>query len=215
MKKLVSLLLVWMLLCSIVPMTTFAAFDPAQYETTMKLDGKWYGYISGDDGWTDITKEMNAYLDRKAEEAEPVHEPGKHEYSWAHDLKYHWLQCPCGCKIAMEHHVDPKTTTDDYCTCGYHFSSNPDLVTLWLKDCEGLYDFRPDKTEYETNAFTYKDVKTIKKIATRTHSAGATVEIPEDIQLQEGDNKIEIKVTAENQKVTKTYTVIVHKEASK
>lgn len=134
-------------------------------------------------------------------------------YGW--DTKYHWMQCVCGCKINIEPHVDPLDTDNDYCTCGYHFSDDADLVTLWLKDCEGLKNFRKDVYEYETNAFTYKDVKEIKRIATRTHDSEATVELPEDLTLEEGENKIEIKVTAENKKVTKVYTVIVNKEPQK
>ena len=115
----------------------------------------------------------------------------------------------------MERHVDPKNTTDDTCVCGYHFSDDADLVTLWLDGCLGLEDFRKDVYEYETKAYTYKDVQKIKRIATRTHDSQATVELPEDLTLKEGENKFEIKVTAENQKVTNIYTVTVIKEAKK
>ena len=61
---------------------------------------------------------------------------------------------------------------------------------------------------------TYKDIKEIK-ISTNTFDSEATVELPEDLTLKEGENKFEIKVTAENKKVTKVYTVIVTKEAQK
>lgn len=215
MKKLISLILAFLLIVSVLPISVFA-FSPAEYKVIEKRGDKWFGLKDGEvlgSGGKDITKEYAKYLADQAAEEGYDHDPGDHEYTWAHNLKYHWLQCPCGCKISMEHHVDPKTTADDYCTCGYHFSDNADLVTLWLQDCEGIYDFRSDVTEYEIDAFSYKDVKEIKRISTRTHSAGATVELPEDLTLKEGENRIEIKVTAENQKVTKTYTVIVNKAA--
>ena len=58
------------------------------------------------------------------------------------------------------------------------------------------------------------DVKEIK-VSTRTFDSEATVELPEDLTLKEGENKFDIKVTSENQKVTKVYTVIINKEAKK
>ena len=41
------------------------------------------------------------------------------------------------------------------------------------------------------------------KIVTSTYDSQATVELPEDLTLKEGENKFEVKVTAENQKNTK------------
>ena len=61
---------------------------------------------------------------------------------------------------------------------------------------------------------TYKDVKEIK-VSTRTFDSEATVELPEDLTLKEGENKFDVTVTSENQKVTKVYTVIINKEATK
>lgn len=137
--------------------------------------------------------------------------PGKdHEYGYASNAKYHWMQCPCGCKISMEPHVDPKDAADDYCFCGYHFSSNADLVTLWVNGCPPIKNFDKNKTEYKLNAYTYKDVKEIK-ISTRTFDSEATVELPEDLTLKAGENKFDVKVISENQKVTKTYTLIITK----
>ena len=64
--------------------------------------------------------------------------------------------------------------------------------------------------QYKLNAYTYKDVKEIQ-ISTRTFDSEATVELPEDLTLKAGENKFEVKVTAENQKVTKIYTLIITK----
>lgn len=110
----------------------------------------------------------------------------------------------------MEPHVDPKDAKDDYCTCGYHFSDNADLVTLWINGCPPIKNFNKNTTEYKLNAYTYKDVKQIK-ISSRTFDSEATVELPEDLTLKEGSNTFEIKVVAQNQKVTKTYTVTITK----
>lgn len=221
MKKLVSVFLALVLICTLVPLTAFAAFNPAEYKEIKPQGDKWIGYKPGDKTGTDITKEFNEFLKELKKEKDQsddvviTHGPNDHEYGYASNAKYHWLQCACGCKISMEPHVDPLSTTDDYCTCGYHFSDNAELVTLWLKDCKELKNFKKNVYEYETDAYTYKDVSEIKRIATRTFDSEATVELPEDLTLKEGENKIEIKVTAENKKVSQIYTVIVNKEAKK
>ena len=224
MKKLTSLLLALILVCSLLPVTAFADFNPADYKIIVSEGNKWIGYKEGDtigNGGTDVTKEYNAFLAQQAKDDDDdgeVYLPHSAEdkiVGYGCDTKYHWWQCSCGCKIGMERHVDPKNTTDDTCVCGYHFSDDADLVTLWLDGCLGLKDFRKDVYEYETKAYTYKDVQKIKRIATRTHDSQATVELPEDLTLKEGENKFEIKVTAENQKVTNIYTVTVIKEAKK
>lgn len=221
MKKLVSVFLALVLICTLVPLTAFAAFNPAEYKEIKPQGDKWIGYKPGDKTGTDITKEFNEFLkelEKEKDQSDDVvitHGPNDHEYGYASNAKYHWLQCACGCKISMEPHVDPLSTTDDYCTCGYHFSDNAELVTLWLKDCKELKNFKKNVYEYETDAYTYKDVSEIKRIATRTFDSEATVELPEDLTLKEGENKIEIKVTAENKKVSQIYTVIVNKEAKK
>jgi len=221
MKKLVSVFLALVLICTLVPLTAFAAFNPAEYKEIKPQGDKWIGYKPGDETGTDITKEFNEFLkelEKEKEEPDDVvitHGPNDHEYGYASNTKYHWLQCACGCKISVERHVDPLDAPNDYCICGYHFSDNAQLVTLWLKDCKELKDFSKDVYEYETDAYTYKEVNELKRIATRTFDSEATVELPEDLTLKEGENKIEIKVTAENKKVSQIYTVIVNKEAKK
>jgi len=225
MKKLFCLMLSLVLLLSVVPAAAALSWsefakveiNPDKTEAAPYVgithNGKEVNLSQKD--YDALEAQYIAYLARQEEKMLSAdHSEISHDfngYGW--DAKYHWMQCACGCKINMEPHIDPKDAPNDYCTCGYHFSDDAELVTLWLQDCEGLKNFRKDVYEYETNAYTYKDVTKIKRIATRTHNSQATVEIPEDLTLKEGENKIEIKVTAENQKVTKIYTVIVHKEA--
>lgn len=202
MKRITAFLLALVLTVSLIPMTASAK---------KKHDEK-----KPDQVQVDSDKSNKGKDGKGKHKGKSSYVPHDHEYNgYGSNPTYHWLECACGCKLNVEYHVDPLNTDDDYCFCGYHFSDNADLVTLWLQDCETLKNFRKDVFEYETNAFTYKDVKEIKRIATRTFDSEATVELPEDLTLQEGENKIEIKVIAENKKVSQTYTVIVNKEAKK
>ena len=139
---------------------------------------------------------------KEPEKSAPIpvyyHDPNAHDYDgYGCNTKYHWKLCACGCKISVEPHVDPKDAKDDYCICGYHFSDDADLVVLWIDGCPGIKKFD-------------KDTKEIR-IVTKTNDSEATVELPEDLTLKSGENKFEIKVTSENQKVTKIYTVTVVK----
>jgi hypothetical protein len=182
--------------------------------------GKWHELVNGQPGAALTDNDLIASLDKSWNEYLKKLKDGK--VSLAHgdegdgivgmgyDTKYHWQQCACGCKIGEELHVDPKDAVNDTCTCGYRFSDNADLVTLWVKNCPEIKNFDKNKTEYKLNAYTYKDVKEIQ-ISTRTFDSEATVELPEDLTLKAGENKFEVKVTAENQKVTKIYTLIITK----
>lgn len=222
MKKLVSLLLALLLICALLPMSAMAAEEKVY--TKNETDGKWYEWadeklgavVTDTDLIAALDKSLSEYLAdlEKAKQAIIVHDPNEHEFGYASNTKYHWLQCACGCQISMEPHVDPKDAVNDYCICGYHFSDNADLVTLWIDGCPPIKGFNKNKTEYKLDAYTYKDVKEIK-IATTTFDSEATVELPEDLTLKDGENKFDIKVTSENQKVTKVYTVIINKEAKK
>ncbi len=215
MKKLISMILVLVLLCSLIPMSAMAATEEVKYYLKGE-DGKWYELIEDKVGPLVTDKELIDALDKSWNEymaslnTVPVHGPMDHELGWNCNTKYHWKECACGARFGEELHVDPLDTEDDYCVCGYHFSDNADLVTLWIKGCPPIKDFNKNKTEYTLNAYTYKDVKEIK-ISKRTFDVGATVELPEDLTLKEGENKFEIKVTAENKKVTKVYTIIINK----
>ena len=209
MKKLISLLLALVLVVSMIPMV--AGADEEYYY--LGTDNKWYSSVTNQEVSADLSKELwDAYNEYLASQTKEVHAPNKHKYSTQYNTKYHWLGCACGCKISMEPHIDPKDAPNDYCTCGYHFSSNADLVTLWVNGCPPIENFNKNKTEYTLNAYTYKDVKEVK-ISTRTFDSEATVELPEDLTLKEGTNVIPVKVIAENQKNTKTYTLTIIKES--
>ena len=207
MKKLISLLLGLVLAIAMLPLAV-CADEPAE-DPSEKLPAEPIKLIDPERFVKPGVLQLNPKLIPK--ESKPVHEPNNHEYSVAFNAKYHWMECPCGCKISMEPHIDPKDAADDYCTCGYHFSDNADLVTLWVNGCPPIQDFNKNTTEYTLNAYTYKDVKSVK-ISTRTFDSEATVELPEDLTLKTGTNTIPVKVTAENQKVTKTYTLTIIKE---
>lgn len=226
MKKFVSLLLALLLICSLLPLGAMADTTEEKFYIRNDITGKWHELIDGKPGGAITDKDLIAELDKsykdylaklEKEKNGDIYLPHGAEdkiVGYGYDTKYHWKQCSCGCKIGMERHVDPKDAANDYCICGYHFSSNADLVTLWVKGCPGIKYFDKNKTEYELDAYTYKDIKEIK-ISTRTHDSEATVELPEDLTLKEGQNKFEVKVTSENQKVTKVYTLIINKEAKK
>ena len=226
MKKLFTLLLALVLVISMIPMAA-SAYGAADYPNFKPKDNG-YGttIFEMENGDNTVTKISQKDYDKLGEqyasylatleklEALANHDLNDHHYRWAANTKYHWLDCPCGCKIGMEPHVDPKDAIGGYCTCGYWFSDNADLVTLWIGGCPLIEDFDKNTTEYELDAYTYKDVKEIQ-ISTRTFDAGATVELPEDLTLKEGKNTFEIKVVAENQKDSKIYTVVINKEAAK
>ena len=189
MKKMISLLLALVLVLSLIPVMAFAAEESN----------------AGAVGSAPVAEE------KKAPTPVYYHDPNNHDYDgYGCNTAYHWMQCACGCKINMEPHIDPKDAKDDYCICGYHFSDDADLVVLWVDGCPGIKKFDKNTTEYTLNAYTYKDVKEVR-IVTKTNDSEATVELPEDLTLKAGENKFEVKVTAENQKVTKTYTVTVVK----
>lgn len=225
MKKLFSLMLALILVCSMLPVAASAAswFDYAEIKpnTDTSTEAPYIGvkydqtveYLS-QETYELLMKQYGdhlVYLEELKKAAN--HDPNKHTFNgYGSDTKYHWLECACGCRIGMERHIDPKDAENDYCICGYHFSDNADLVTLWVKGCPEIKGFDKNQTEYKLTAYTYKDVKEIK-ISTRTFDSEATVELPEDLTLKEGENKFEVNVTSENQKVTKTYTLIITKEA--
>lgn len=210
MKKLISLLLALILVCSLLPLSAMAADndDPAPEPPQVN---------EGENGGTATPKKPAKKSKKDSDEDKiPYHDSAADhkDLFWNSNAKYHWKECGCGARLGVELHVDPLDTADDYCFCGYHFSDNADLVTLWVDGCPCIKNFNKAKTEYKLNAYTYKDVKEIK-IATRTYDSEATVELPEDLTLKEGENKFDVKVVSENKKVTKVYTLIITKEAKK
>ena len=221
MKKLFALLLALTLLVSLIPMNAAAIGHWSSYTGAKVLANGNVELAKAGGGTEVVTPEeydillasYGAFLaEQEALFRAANHDPNNHSYNgYGSNTKYHWLQCACGCKISMEPHVDPKDAKNDYCICGYKFSDNADLVVLWIDGCPGIKNFNKNTTEYKLNAYTYKDVKEIK-IVTKTHDSEATVELPKDLTLKTGENKFEVKVTSENQKVTKVYTVTVVKE---
>ncbi len=215
MKKLFSLLLALALIVSMIPMVVSAAHNKPQVPSTIPTTPPTSTTPTTPTTPTTSTTPPASPvppLHHKPHGKPPI-DPHSHESTgYGSDTKYHWFQCACGCKLDMQPHIDPKDAADDYCICGYKFSDNADLVTLWIKGCPVIKNFNKNTTEYTLNAYTYKDITEIE-IATRTFDSEATVELPEDLTLKEGENKFEIKVTSENQKVTKVYTVTVIKES--
>lgn len=213
MKKVISFLLALVMVLSLIPVMAAAETDRKAEATTVTETKK--KQESKPEAEKGSNQDHDGNKDHKPGKHKGKHRPAKHDHEYTgygSNPTYHWLQCPCGCKINVEPHVDPLEADDGYCFCGYHFSANADLVTLWIDGCPPIKGFNKNKTEYKLNAYTYKDVQEIG-VSTRTFDSEATVELPEDLTLKEGENKFEIKVVAENQKDTKIYTVIINKDA--
>lgn len=133
-----------------------------------------------------------------------------HSYKPGYNRIYHWKICECGDTTNEVRHVDPAKDADKVCTCGYAFSDNADLTTLWFANMQLSPRFTKETTEYVGEVITYMDV-TSTSITARSFDALATIQLPEDLTIHEGANKFEILVTAEDKTATKTYTVIAVK----
>ena len=185
MKKITSILLALALALSLIPMAAAAetlnsdANTPKVLISAKKKEEKGKGQNKHDkDDKHDKHDKDDKHDHHHKPKGKPPVAKHDHEYSgYGSNPTYHWMQCACGCKINVEPHVDPLETDDDYCFCGYHFSDNADLVTLWIDGCPPIKGFNKNTTEYKLNAYTYKDVKEIK-IATTTFDSEATVEPP-------------------------------------
>lgn len=129
-----------------------------------------------------------------------------HRYRFGYGRIYHWNICECGHTTDEVRHVDPATDEDKICTCGYVFSNNADLTTLWLSNMVLSPNFNKETTDYTGKIRTYLDV-TSTTITAHPFDALAKVELPENLEIHEGANKFEIRVTAEDRTTTKTYTV--------
>ena len=219
MKKIFALMLALTLLVSLIPLSAaadswsdYANFKPINSDKVLAT--KHTGDVEeiSTEHYEKLMAGYGAYLAGLEEQMRAAnHDPGNHSYrGYGSDTKYHWLQCACGCKIGMAPHIQPKDALNDLCICGYQFSDNADLTVLWVEGAFPIKNFNKDVTEYEVKAHTYKEFKEVK-ISTFTHDSEATVEYPKDLTLKDGKNVYEIKVTSENQKVTKVYTVTVVK----
>lgn len=132
--------------------------------------------------------------------------PHTHSYRIGYNRTHHWEACRCGSTLMYETHVDPAKDEDSICTCGYKFSSDASLVTLNLSGMVFKDRFNKEQTEYVADVHTYKPI-TSTEIKYRTNDIYATVEAPATAAIEEGMNVIEVKVTAEDKKTTRTYTV--------
>lgn len=129
-----------------------------------------------------------------------------HKYQFGYNRIYHWNICKCGHTTNEVRHVDPATDEDKICTCGYAFSNNTDLTTLWFTNMVLSPKLSKDITDYTAQVRTYLDV-TSTTITAKPFDALAKVELPENLEIHEGVNKFEIRVTAEDRTTTKIYTV--------
>jgi len=139
-----------------------------------------------------------------------IYKSHSHKYRFGYGRIFHWNICDCGHTTKEVRHVDPARDPDKTCTCGYKFSDNANLTTLWLQDMVLSPKFNQETTEYIGEIHTYKDV-TSTKISVTPFDALAKVELPENLEIREGANKFVITVTAEDKTATKTYTVVAVK----
>lgn len=123
----------------------------------------------------------------------------------------HYTGCICGARQDnITPHVDPRDAVDGRCTCGYKFMDNADLSVLWISNVTLDSAFDPDDIEYNATLVN-KDAKAVN-ISAFTSDARAELEVSGDMILKSGANVISLKVTAEDGKTAKTYTVTVVKE---
>ncbi len=137
---------------------------------------------------------------------EVVYKSHTHQNKKSHDRIYHWDTCVCGLVGTKTLHVDPLTATDKSCYCGYVFSSNANLTTLWLANMTLSPCFSPDTTDYIGELVTYMDVDATT-ISVQAFDSLATIAVPTDLAIREGSNKFQITITAEDRVTQKTYTV--------
>lgn len=177
----------------------------AVYEYECFRVGNWYPTeliipaYDGTDAWKAQWGQIDIFYD--------THE---HEFTTRYNRHNHWDGCDCGEAMNKHPHVDPAKDEDKVCECGYIFSNNADLTTLWLDGMVLSPRFDKEITEYTGKLHTYKDV-TATYIKAKTFDALAKVELPENLKLVEGENTFEVTVTAEDTVTTKTYTVTVYK----
>lgn len=110
---------------------------------------------------------------------------------------------------------DGNDTTDDDSVVDPDLSKEASLSSLIVKDSSGEkidIKFESDKTDYKID-LTSKDTK-VRIEAIAVDDSKAKIEGDLGLQMIEtGENKFEIKVTAEDGKTTKTYTLIIKVEA--
>lgn len=135
-----------------------------------------------------------------------------HKYYYTFDRMAHKQHCACGKDFDVVPHIDPLSTPDSTCTCGYKFSDNTDLTTLWFNNVRFNEKLQSGVTEYTGSTVTYYDINRtwINAVA---FDAKAVIELPTDLSIQEGVNTFKINVTAEDKRTVTTYVFTVIKPA--
>lgn len=224
MKKILSALLVLVLLLSALPMAASAAaakpitgYDSVVHQQQAGT-GACISTYTFNDGTVVVTYEDKVTYSNNSgytkDEALVRGTSGNvtyiaahiHDYEWTVNRDGHFNGCKCGAKHNFQEHT---MGADGRCICGYKFMDNADLTVLWMSGIKLSPSFKKDVTEYE-GKLQVKDLKETK-ISVFSFDAKATVELPKDLTLKDGKNVFEVKVTAEDGKTTKTYTVTVEK----
>ena len=223
MKRLFSAVLILVLLISALPLSVSAATELKDFKNATVIQqagsGKGLVYVNYEGGTLTIfdgaitsTGGLPGYyvgqqvVLGKGGEVVWIAAHG-HEFEWTVNRDGHFYRCKCGDKMNFQEHV---MGSDGKCVCGYVFMDNADLTVLWMSGIKLSPSFKKDVTEYEGKLLVKDLEKT--KISAFSFDGKAEIELPEDLTLKQGTNTFEIKVTAENGKTTKTYTVTVEKE---
>lgn len=224
MKRMLSALLALILLLSLIPMGASAAAKPITgYDSVVhqqqEKTGACISTYTYADGKVVVTyQDKVTYSNVDGYKKDDVLIRGVtgnvtyiaahvHSFDWTVNRDGHFYRCSCGAKHNFAKHV---MGDDGKCACGYTFMDNADLTVLWMSGIKLVPGFKKDVTEYEGKLLVKDLEKT--KISAFSFDAKAKIELPKDLTLKEGTNKFEIKVTAEDGKTTKTYTVTVEKE---
>ncbi len=223
--KTLSLILALILLLTMFPMTAMAASaEMSGYKDAKHIqiaDGSFTSYYYFDsseviihDG--KVIRSNNSLFPVDTVITKVTGIAGTYYYYHYHDFQYrvtrtgHGFLCStCDAKYRFYPHIDPLTAADGKCTCGYTFFDNAQMVVLWMSGVTLSPRFTKDKYEY-TGKLT-RDIDEIKTVSTKLFDALATLEQPDSFKLKKGTNVFEFKVTAEDGKTTKTYTVTIER----
>lgn len=223
MKRTLSSLLVLVLLLTALPLSVSAATEIKGFDSATVIQeagtGKGTVYVNFPegtlvyyDGYVVNTGGLKGYY---VGQAVTLGKGGtvtwiaahQHEYEWTVNRDGHFYRCTCGAK---HHFAEHTMQADGRCACGYKFMDNADLTVLWMRGIKLSPRFNKGVTEYE-GTLTMKNLEKTK-ISAFSFDAKASIELPKDLTLKKGTNTFEVKVTAEDGKTTKTYTVTVEKE---
>lgn len=224
MKRIISALLVLILLLSALPLAASAAKVTVEgYDKVTHVQkagtGGFVSTYKFKDGTKIITNDgtvtysnykgvaVNDVITQGAGGTETWIAAHLHEFEWTVNRDGHFYRCKCGSKHNFAEHT---MGADGKCICGYTFMDNADLTVLWMRGIKLSPSFKKNVTEYEGKLL----VKDLEETAISAFSfdGKAEIELPKDLTLKKGTNTFEVKVTAEDGKTTKTYTVTVEKE---